>query len=167
MSTSKQLDGLMATDYATLEKHYLVNMELITLNFGLVGSARFPDVARRRVLTTAHDVYPMELQAVAGAVIEALLKIGCVLPYESNIKLSTSEPTLVIKVLYPVGAEKAECAPPSVLRYSKYHRLYEVACAYAQDCIAVLQSDGTGVLVGANCRDWGCSFDKDKFIVAM
>lgn len=157
----------MAMDYATLENHYIANMELITLNFGLVGSARFPDVARRRVLATAHDVYPMELQAVAGAVIEALLKIGCVLPYESNIKFSTSEPTLVIKVLYPVGAERAECAPPSVLHYKKYMRLYEVACSYAQDCIAVLQSDGTGVLIGPNCRDWGCVFDKTKFIEAM
>ena len=140
-------------------------MEEITINFGLVASEKFPAVARSRVLTrgTGNVHLGMELQAVAGAVLGELLEIGCT-PFESVIRRSRTEPTLVVKLLYPISSEKDACAPPSVLKYSKYMRLYEVACWYAQDCIAVLEEDGTGVLVGANCSDWGCSFDKTKFI---
>ena len=103
-------------------------------------------------------VYP-----AAHAVIKALKGIGCTV-ISVSLKRSSIEPTLVVVLDYPVSAEKADCSPPSVLQYSKYMRLYEVACEYAQDCVAVLEEDGTGVLVGANCSDWGCSFDKTKFI---
>ena len=139
-------------------------MQEIIINFGLVASEKFPDVARARVLTrgTGNVHLGMELQVVAGAVLGELLEVGCT-PFESVIRRSRTEPTLVVKLLYPVSDEKADCAPPSVLRYEKYMRLYEVACLFAQDCIAVLEADGTGVLVGANCSDWG-EFDKTQFI---
>lgn len=140
-------------------------MQEITINFGLIASEKFPAVARSRVLTrgTGNVHLGMELQAVAGAVLGELLEIGCT-PFESVIRRSRTEPTLVVKLLYPISSEKADCAPPSVLQYSKYMRLYELAAYFAQDCVAVLEADGTGVLVGANCSDWGCSFDKTKFI---
>lgn len=140
-------------------------MEEITINFGLVASEKFPAVARSRVLTrgTGNVHLGMELQAVAGAVLGELLEIGCT-PFESVIRRSRTEPTLVVKLLYPVSDEKADCAPPSVLRYEKYMRLYEVACWAAQDCVAVYEhSTDTGLLVGANAKDWG-EFDKTKFI---
>lgn len=140
-------------------------MQEITINFGLIASEKFPDIARARVLTrgTVDVTCPNTTEWVACKVLAALLKIGCTVTYW-KVRGSNTEPTLVAKVLYPVSSEKADCSPPSVLKYSKYHRLYEVACEYAQDCVAVLHEDGTGVLVGANCSDWGCSFDKTKFI---
>lgn len=131
----------------------------ITINFGLVASPAFPAVARERVLANpkSDGIYP-----VAHAVIKALKGIGCTV-ISVNLKRSSTEPTLVVVLDYPVSDEKADCSPPSVLKYSKYMRLYEVACEYAQDCVAVLEEDGTGVLVGANCSDWGI-FDRTKFI---
>lgn len=140
-------------------------METIAINFGLVASEKFPDVARARVLTsgTVDVSCPNTVEWVACKVLAALLKIGCTVTYW-KVRGSDTEPTLVAKVLYPVSSEKADCAPPSVLQYSKYMRLYEVACWFAQDCVAVLEGDGSGLLVGANCSDWGCSFDKTKFI---
>ena len=140
-------------------------MQEITINFGLIASEKFPAVARSRVLTTGTvDVTcPNTTEWVACKVLAALLKIGCTVTYW-KVRGSNTEPTLVTKVLYPVSSEKADCVPPSVLQYSKYMRLYEVACWAAQDCVAVLEADGTGVLVGANCSDWGCSFDRTKFI---
>ena len=49
-------------------------MEEITINFGLVASEKFPDVARARVLTrgTGNVHLGMELQVVAGAVLGEL-----------------------------------------------------------------------------------------------
>ena len=140
-------------------------MQEIIINFGLIASEKFPDVARSRVLArgTADVTCPTVAEWAACKVLAALLKIGCTVTYW-KVRGSNTEPTLVAKVLYPVSSEKADCAPPSVLQYSKYMRLYEVACWAAQDCVAVLEADGTGVLVGANCSDWGCSFDKTKFI---
>lgn len=141
-------------------------MQEITINFGLIASEKFPDVAQERVLTrgTGRESVSGAMLISSGRVRQALTLIGCtVLDYKIHIPKG-GEPTLVVKVLYPVSSEKADCAPPSVLQYSKYHRLYEVACWAAQDCVAVLEADGTGVLVGANCSDWGCSFDKTKFI---
>lgn len=138
-------------------------METIAINFGLIASEKFPAVARSRVLANPKSggVYP-----AAHAVIKALKGIGCTV-ISVSLKRSIVEPTLVVVLDYPVSDEKADCAPPSVLKYSKYHRLYEVACEYAQDCVAVLHEDGTGVLVGANCADWGCSFDRTKFITIL
>lgn len=140
-------------------------MKEITINFGLIASEKFPAVARARVLTTGTNLADFESTAHYSAmnVLNVLIDAGCEIQAWS-VARSKTEPTLVVKMLYPVSSEKADCAPPSVLKYSKYHRLYEVACAYAQDCVAVLEADGTGVLVGANCSDWGCSFDKTKFI---
>ena len=135
-------------------------MQEITINFGLVASEKFPDVARARVLK---DPRECREYTVAHDVVRSLEKIGCTV-LTTRITRSDTEPTVVVKVLYPVSDEKAACAPPSVLQYSKYMRLYEVACWAAQDCVAVLEEDGTGLLVGANCSDWGCSFDKTKFI---
>ena len=137
-------------------------MEEITINFGLVASEKFPDVARARVLT--HRVTPRNpvINLVGVSVLAQLEAIGCDVVNWKVCRLL--EPTLVVKLMYPVSDEKADCAPPSVLQYSKYHRLYEVACEYAQDAVAVLEADCTGVLVGANCSDWGGSFDKTKFI---
>lgn len=135
-------------------------MEEITINFGLLASEKFPAVARARVLT---DPRECREYTVAHDVVRSLEKIGCVILI-TRMRRTPYEPTLVVKMLYPVSDEKADCAPPSVLKYSKYHRLYEVACWFAQDCLAVLEVDGTGVLVGANCSDWGCSFDRTKFI---
>ena len=141
-----------------------VTMEEITINFGLIASEKFPDVARARVLTrgTVDVTCPNTVEGVACKVLAALLKIGCTVTYW-KVRDSTTEPTLVVKLMYPVSDEKADCSPPSVLKYSKYTRLYEVACEYAQDAVAVLEEDVTGVLVGANCSDWG-GFDKTKFI---
>ena len=135
-------------------------MQEITINFGLVASEKFPAVARARVLKD-----PRECREYTAAhnVVHALGEIGCTV-LTTRIKRVGVEPTVVVKVLYPVSDEKADCAPPSVLQYSKYMRLYEVACWAAQDAVAVLEADGTGLLVGANCSDWGCSFDKTKFI---
>lgn len=141
-------------------------MQSITINFGLVASEKFPDVARARVLTPSKVGLGYDYTAIADiayAVLGELLEIGCT-PFDVWIHTSAVEPTLVVNMLYPVSDEKADCAPPSVLKYSKYMRLYEVACWAAQDAVAVLEEDGTGVLVGANCSDWGCSFDKTKFI---
>ena len=134
-------------------------MEEITINFGLLASEKFPDVARSRVLK---DPRECREYTVAHDVIRSLEKIGCVILI-TRMRRTPYEPTLVVKLLYPVSSEKADCAPPSVLRYEKYMRLYEVACLFAQDCIAVLEADGTGVLIGANAKDWG-EFDKTKFI---
>ena len=140
-------------------------MQEIIINFGLIASEKFPTVARSRVLTrgTVDVTCPNTTEWVACKVLAALLKIGCTVTYW-KVRGSNTEPTLVAKMLYPVSSEKAACAPPSVLKYSKYMRLHEVACWAAQDCVAVLEADGTGVLVGANCSDWSCSFDKTKFI---
>lgn len=140
-------------------------MQEIIMNFGLIASEKFPDVARSRVLTTGTNLADFESAAQYSAinVLHVLVDAGCEIQAWS-VARSKTEPTLVVKLLYPVSSEKADCAPPSVLKYSKYMRLYEVACEYAQDCVAVLEADGTGVLVGANCSDWGCSFDKTKFI---
>ena len=139
-------------------------MQEITINFGLVASEKFPDVARARVLTRGADATHVhaEIYGAALSVLNMLMDKGCVVT-DCCIADSDTEPTLVAEVLYPVSSEKADCAPPSVLKYSKYTRLYEVACWYAQDCVAVLEADGTGVLVGANCSDWGV-FDETKFI---
>lgn len=134
-------------------------MQSITINFGLVASEKFPDVARARALK---DPRECREYTVAHDVARSLEKIGCTV-LVSRMKRSTSEPTLVVKVLYPVSSEKADCAPPSVLKYSKYMRLYEVACEYAQDAVAVLEGQEQGVLVGANTKDWG-EFDYSKFI---
>ena len=134
-------------------------MKEITINFGLLASEKFPDVARARVLK---DPRECREYTVAHDVIRSLEKIGCVILI-TRMRRTPYEPTLVAKVLYPGSSEKADCAPPSVLVYSKYMRLYEVACWFAQDCVAVLEADGTGVLVGANCADWGV-FDETKFI---
>lgn len=143
-------------------------MQAITINFGLVASEKFPAVARARVLTSDNLGLGYDHAAtddIADAICNHLERIGCVIDEVVVFKLSIiAEPTLVVKLLYPVSSEKADCAPPSVLQYSKYMRLYEVACWAAQDCVAVLEEDGTGLLVGANCSDWGCSFDKTKFI---
>ena len=140
-------------------------MEEITINFGLVASEKFPDVARARVLT--HRVTPRNpvINLVGVSVLAQLEAIGCIVVNWKVCRLL--EPTLVVKLMYPVSDEKADCAPPSVLKYSKYHRLYEVACWASQDCVAVLEADGTGVLVGANCSDWGGSFDRTKFITIL
>ena len=134
-------------------------MEEITINFGLIASEKFPDVARARVLK---DPSECREYTVAHDVVRSLEKIGCTV-LTTRMRRTPYEPTLVVKMLYPVSSEKADCAPPSVLRYEKYMRLYEVACWAAQDAVAVLEEDGTGVLVGANCADWGV-FDKTKFI---
>ena len=143
-------------------------MQEITINFGLVASEKFPAVARSRVLTPSKVGLRYDYAAtddIADAICNHLERIGCVIDKAVVLIFGNdAEPTLVVKMLYPVSSEKADCAPPSVLQYSKYMRLYEVACWAAQDCVAVLEADGTGVLVGANCADWGCSFDKTKFI---
>ena len=143
-------------------------MKYITINFGLVASEKFPAVARARVLTTDNLGLGYDYAAtgdIADAICNHLERIGCVIESAVVFKLSIiAEPTLVVELLYPVSSEKADCAPPSVLRYEKYTRLYEVACWYAQDAVAVLEDDGTGLLVGANCSDWGCSFDETNFI---
>lgn len=139
-------------------------MEEITINFGLIASEKFPDVARERVLTsgTVDVTCPNTTEWVACKVLAALLKIGCTVTHW-EVRSSNTELTLVAKVLYPVSDEKTDCAPPSVLKYSKYMRLYEVACEYAQDAVAVYEhSTDTGLLVGANAKDWG-EFDKTKF----
>lgn len=139
-------------------------MEEITINFGLIASEKFPDVARERALKDSLYIFPNdEVRLIGNRVLAALKETGATW-VDGYLDLSNGEPTLVVKMMYPVSSEKADCAPPSVLKYSKYMRLYEVACEYAQDCVAVLEAAGTGVLVGANCSDWGCSFDKTKFI---
>ena len=142
-------------------------METITINFGLIASEKFPDVARARVLTPSKVGLGYDYAAIddiADTICNHLERIGCVIDEAVVFILSNdTEPTLVVKMLYPVSDEKAACAPPSVLRYEKYMRLYEVACWFAQDCVAVLEADGTGLLVGANAKDWG-EFDKTKFI---
>ena len=147
-----------------------VTMQEITINFGLIASEKFPDVARARVLTPSKVGLGYDCAAtddIADAICNHLERIGCIIDEAVVFILSNDvEPTLVVKMLYPVSDEKADCAPPSVLQYSKYMRLYEVACEYAQDCVAVLEEDGTGVLVGANCSDWGV-FDRTKFITIL
>lgn len=140
-------------------------MQEITINFGLVASEKFPDVARSRVLTrgTGRKSVSGAMLVSSGQVRRALALIGCtVLDYKIHIPKG-GEPTLVVKMLYPVSSEKADCAPPSVLRYEKYMRLYEVACWAAQDAVAVLEGQEQGVLVGANAKNWG-EFNKTKFI---
>lgn len=134
-------------------------MEEITINFGLVASEKFPKHVQARALK---DPRECREYTVAHDVVRSLEKLGCTV-LTTRIKRGGTEPTLVVKMLYPVSSEKADCAPPSVLQYSKYTRLYEVACWFAQDVVAVLEEDGTGLLVGANCSDWGV-FDKIKFI---
>ena len=140
-------------------------MQEITINFGLVASEKFPDVARARALT--HRTVPRNpvINLVGVSVLAQLTAIGCDVVNWKVCRLL--EPTLVVKLMYPVSDEKADCSPPSVLKYSKYMRLYEVACEYAQDAVAVLEEDGTGVLVGANCADWGGVFDRTKFITIL
>ena len=139
-------------------------MQEIIINFGLIASEKFPDVARSRVLArgTVDVTCPTVAEWAACKVLAALLKIGCTVTYW-KVRGSNTEPTLVAKVLYPVSSEKAACAPPSVLQYSKYFWLYEVACWAAQDAVAVLEEDGSGLLVGANTVDYGV-FDHNKFI---
>lgn len=142
-------------------------MEEITVNFGLVASEKFPAVARARVLTPSKVGLRYDYAAtddIADAICNHLERIGCVIDEAVVFILSNDvEPTLVVKMLYPVSDEKADCAPPSVLRYEKYHRLYEVACWYAQDAVAILEGDGQGLIIGANTSTWG-AFDRSKFI---
>lgn len=140
-------------------------MEEITVNFGLVASEKFPAVARERVLAASNFGYSVAAtDDIADAICSKLEHIGCIIESAVVFELSNSnEPTLVVKLDYPVSDEKAACAPPSVLRYEKYMRLYEVACWAAQDAVAVLEGQEQGVLVGANTKDWG-EFDYSKFI---
>ena len=142
-------------------------METITINFGLVASLKFPSEYSSRVLAPINldTVSDADVRAVAINILFSLREIGCVIEgmviyYPSAAQL---EPTLVVRMQYPVDAEIADCAPPSVMRYEKYMRLYEVACYYAQDAVAVLEHrTGKGVLVGANTKVWG-DFDINKF----
>lgn len=138
-------------------------MKHITINFGLVASKKFPDVAQKRVLTGEIPKFPNDLvRAVGQDVLDALKAIGCKW-VGGHLDISTNpEPTLVLELLYPFEDEKVECTAP--MKYEPYMRLYEVACFFAQDCVAVLPEGEEGLLVGANCRDWGCRFNADKFI---
>lgn len=142
-------------------------METITINFGLVASLKFPSEYSSRVLAPINldTVSDADVRAVANDILLSLREIGCVIE-DIVIYHPTAEqlePTLAVRVQYPVDAEIADCAPPSVMRYEKYMRLYEVACYYAQDAVAVLEHrTGKGVLVGANTKAWG-EFDINKF----
>ena len=143
-------------------------MELIIINFGLVRSAKFFPCDSWRALGSADikNVSDADVCRVGSAVLEDLRAIGCVLHdhlVQDGDASNDYEPTFVVRCDYPVYAELADCYPPSVLRYEKYTRLYEVACKYAQDAVAVLPDYQSGLLVGANAQAWG-SFDIEKFI---
>ena len=131
----------------------------ITINFGLVASPSIPAVARARVLK---DHKECREYTVAHNVVRALGEIGCTV-LTTRIKRSSTEPTVVIKCEYPWQAEQDDCAPPSVLKYEPYMRLYELAAYFAQDCVAVLPDGEQGLLVGAGADKWG-AFDSTKFI---
>lgn len=132
-------------------------MKHITINFGLVASKKFPDAVQQRVLPRP-DAVRTELPNTVLAALEA---IGCTILNYRRVG-SNSEPTLVATLEYPYTTEQLECKAP--MKYEPYMRLYEVACFFAQDCVAVLPEGEEGLLVGANCRDWGCKFNTDKFI---
>lgn len=137
----------------------------ITINFGLVASPSFPAVARERVLTPDNLGYCLAAtEDIADAICSHLERIGCVIVEAVVFELSNAtEPTLVIKLLYPWQAEIDACKPPSVLKYEPYMRLYELAAYFAQDCVAVVPDGEQGLLVGAGAAKWG-AFDSTKFI---
>ena len=145
-------------------------MQEITINFGLIASEKFPAVARARVLANDRVLQlcdggdgVFDVPYIRDTVLKKLRAIGCVVDCHVT-RINHVDATLVIKCSYPWQSEIDDCAAPSVLKYEPYMRLYELTAYFAQDCVAVLEADGTGVLVGANCSDWGCSFDKTKFI---
>lgn len=138
----------------------------ITINFGLVASPSFPAVARERVLATpikeltctAHEL----LHAIKDDVLVGLKAIGCAI--KGCVTITKADDTvLVVTLEYPWQAEIDDCAPPSVLKYYPYMRLYELAAYFAQDCVAVLPDGEQGLLVGAGADKWG-AFDSTKFI---
>lgn len=138
----------------------------ITINFGLVASPYFPAVARERVLASPIKELSCTTQELLHAVkidvLDALDTIGCTVK-GAVVFAEANETTLVTRVAYPWQAEQGACKPPSVLKYEPYMRLYEVAAYFAQDAVAILEEDGSGLLVGANTTDYGV-FDLSKFI---
>ena len=122
-----------------------------TLNIGLVASDDFCKAERDRVLPsepTTVDLY--RLPEIVGSILLDLKELGFeVLRY--RVAQSGTEPTLVVSVVH----ERPEIVDDAYWS--------AIACKYAQDCIAVLDSKGNGALVGDFASKWG-SFNPEYFI---
>ena len=122
-----------------------------TLNIGLVASDDFVKSERDRVLPpepTTVDLY--RLPEIVGSILLDLEELGFeVLRY--RVAQSGTEPTLVVSVVH----ERPELVDDAYWS--------AIACKYAQDCIAVLDSKGNGALVGDFVSKWG-SFNPEYFI---
>lgn len=122
-----------------------------TLNIGLVASDDFVKSERDRVLPpepTTVDLY--RLPEIVGSILLDLKELGFeVLRY--RVAQSGTEPTLVVSVVH----ERPELVDDAYWS--------AIACKYAQDCIAVLDSKGNGALVGDFASKWG-EFNPEYFI---
>lgn len=123
---------------------------VITLNIGLVASDRFVKEERERVLPpepTTVDLF--RLPVIVGDILIDLKELGFdVLRY--NVQSSDSEPTLVVNVVHPS-------------RCNIIDELSAICNRYAQDCMAVSDSDGFGALIGDNAHHWG-DFKREYFL---
>lgn len=123
---------------------------VITLNIGLVASDDFVKSERDRVLPpepSTVDLY--RLPEIVGSILMDLKELGFdVLRY--RVAQSGTEPTLVVTVVH----DDANVIADSICA---------VANRYAQDCIAVRNVGGCGVLLGDYSAKWG-EFNPEYFI---
>ena len=124
---------------------------VITLNIGLVASDDFVKSERDRVLPpepSTVDLY--RLPEIVGSILMDLKELGFdVLRY--RVAQSGTEPTLVVTVVHD---------RPNLVDNAYWSA---IACKYAQDCIAVVDSKGAGSLVGDFSNKWG-EFNPEYFI---
>lgn len=122
---------------------------VITLNIGLVASDDFIKSERDRVLPpepSTVDLY--RLPEIVGSILLDLKELGFdVLRY--RVAQSGTEPTLVVTVVHE--------------RTNIVNELTAICNRYAQDCLALSDTDGHGALVGEFASKWG-DFKRAYFI---
>lgn len=122
---------------------------VITLNIGLVASDDFVKEERDRVLPAdPSTVDLLRLPSIVADMLLDLKELGFdVLRY--RVAQSQSEPTLVVNVVH-----ESKCI---------LNELSALCNRYAQDCLALSDTDGHGALVGDNADKWG-DFKREFFI---
>ena len=122
---------------------------VITLNIGLVASDDFLKEERDRVLPPEPSTTDLlRLPSIVTDILLDLKELGFdVLRY--RVAQSQSEPTLVVNVVHE----------------SRYvvKELSALCNRYAQDCLALSDTDGHGALVGDKSSKWG-DFAREFFI---
>lgn len=122
---------------------------VLTLNIGLVASDDFLQEERDRVLPPEPSTTDLlRLPSIVTDILLDLKELGFdVLRY--RVAQSQSEPTLVVNVVHE----------------SRYvlKELSALCNRYAQDCLALSDTDGHGALVGDKSSKWG-DFAREYFI---